>query len=41
MVDGAFVPYVDFPTGIWSIAFIGAVLIACSMDFIDRNNKKK
>lgn len=39
MVDGALVPIVFF--GIWGIAFIGAVAIALSMDFIDKNNKKK
>lgn len=39
MVEGELIPIVFF--GIWGIAFIGAVAIACSMDFIDRNNKKK
>ena len=39
MVDGALVPIVFF--GIWGIAFKGAVAIALSMDFIDKNNKKK
>ena len=39
MVEGELIPMVFF--GIWGIAFIGAVLIALCMDFIDRNNKKK
>lgn len=39
MVEGVLVPIVFF--GIWGIAFIGAVTMALSMDFMDRNNKKK